>query len=75
MEMNNFLPLLPGSEDSKKIKTEELNEIISHAVTNGWANQCYPQGWDFEINIYRETGAMFERLEVNEHVYKGGGTF
>ena len=33
-EMNNFLPLLPGSEPSKKIPYEDLNEIIFHTVTN-----------------------------------------
>ena len=33
-EMNNFLPLFPGSDDSKKMEMEELNKILLHAVTN-----------------------------------------
>ena len=40
-EMNNFLPLFPGSEASKKMETEELNEILLHAVPNAWAKKSY----------------------------------
>ena len=32
--MNNFLPLFPGLDASKKMETEELNDIIQHVVTN-----------------------------------------
>ena len=40
-KINNFLPLFPGSDASKNIPPEELNEIILHAVPNGWENQSY----------------------------------
>ena len=70
--MNNFLSLFPGSDASKKIEMEELNGILLHAVTNGWSNQFYPQGWYFELNTYRETCAMYKRMEVAEHIYEGG---
>ena len=32
MEMNNFLPLFPGSDASEKMEMEELNKILLHAV-------------------------------------------
>ena len=57
--MNNFLPLFPGSDASKKMEMEDLNEILLHAVPNGWAMQSYLQGWGFELKTYRETCAMF----------------
>ena len=69
-EMNNFLPLFPGSESSKKMEMEDLNDILLHAVPTGWAKQSYLQGWYFELNTYRETCAMLERMEVAEQVYK-----
>ena len=35
-ELNNYLPLSPGSRDSKNMAPEELNEILIHSVYNGW---------------------------------------
>ena len=52
-EMNNFLPLFPGSEASKKMETEEINKVILHAVPNGRSKQSYLKGWDFKLNTYR----------------------
>ena len=71
-EMNNFLPLFLGLDDSKKMEMEELNKILLYAVTNGWVNKSYLQGWHFELKTYREAFAMFEPMEVAEQVYKGG---
>ena len=36
-KINNYLPLFPGSSDSKNMPPEELNEILLHAVLDGWA--------------------------------------
>ena len=36
-EINNFFPLLSGSDPTKKMPTKELNEILINAVPNGWA--------------------------------------
>ena len=47
-EINNFLPLLPSSEASKKIPPEDLNEILPHEVTSVWAKQYYLRVRDFE---------------------------
>ena len=51
--INNFLPLLPGSDTTKKMPPEELNEILLCVVPNGWDKQAYLQGWDFEVKTFR----------------------
>ena len=43
-ELNNYIPLFPGSSAAKMITPEDLNEILLHAVPNGWAKQAYLQG-------------------------------
>ena len=40
-ELNNYLPLFPGSSNTNKMYTEEFNNILLHAVPNGWAKQSY----------------------------------
>ena len=55
MGINNLLLIFPESE---------LNDILIHAVPNGWAIQSYPQGL-----TYRETCAMFEQMDIDEQVY------
>ena len=40
-ELNNYLPLFPGSITYKNIPPKELNKIILHAVPNGWENKSY----------------------------------
>ena len=71
-EMNNFLPLFPGLDASKKMEMEELNNILLHAVPNGWSKQSYLQGWGLELKTCRETCAMFKRMEATSQVYEGG---
>ena len=61
-EINNFLMLFPGSEPTKTIPAEELNDKFLHAVSNSWAKQSYLQGWVFEMKSYRETCAMFVKM-------------
>ena len=70
MEVNNFLPLFPGSDATKNMPTEEINEILLHAVPNGWYKQAYLQPQDFKMRTFRETYAMFEKMEISEQVYK-----
>ena len=38
-EINNYLPLFPESSESKKMDSEELNEILLQCVPNGWAKK------------------------------------
>ena len=70
-EINNFLNLFPGLDITKKVTPEELNEILLHVVPNVWDKQDYLQGWDFWMKTFRETCAMFKRMEISEQVYKG----
>ena len=37
IEINNLVPILPGSDATKKMFPEELNEILLRAVPNGWS--------------------------------------
>ena len=59
-ELNDYLPLLPGSIKSNKVVPEELNEILLQSIPNGWAKQSYLQGWNFEGRTYKETCKIFE---------------
>ena len=52
--------------------SEELNDILLHAIPNSWAKQAYIQGWGFEERSYKETCNIFERMEIAEEIYKGG---
>ena len=51
--------------------SEELNNILFHAVPDGWEKQAYPRGWDFEIKSYKAICNMFKQMEVAEKFYKG----
>ena len=70
MELNNYLPLFPGSSATSKIHPEELNEIILQAVLKGWAKQAYLQVWDFEMKSYKATFGLSKILEVAEKYTK-----
>ena len=70
-EMNNYIPLSPGLDASKKMTPEDLNKIILHVFRNAWVKQSYLQGWGFEIKICRETFSVFQRIEISKTLYKG----
>ena len=40
-EINNFLPIFPGSDASNKMEAGELNNIILHKVPNVWTKKSY----------------------------------
>ena len=52
-KMNNFLPLLHGSDVTKNITPEDLNKILLHVVPNAWAETFHIQGWDFKMKTYK----------------------
>ena len=52
-EINNFLPLFPGPEASKRMTTKELNEILLHLLPKERAKQSYLQVWEFEMKTSR----------------------
>ena len=70
-EINNFNSLFHGLDATKNMPSEELDEILLHAVPNGWSKKAYLQGWDFDMKTFRETCEMFERMEIAEQIYKG----
>ena len=49
---------------------EDLNEILLHAVPNGWENKAYLQGWDLEMKRYKVKCKLFKRMEAAEKIYK-----
>ena len=70
-EIKNFIWIFPGSDTSKNISPGEINEVLLHAVTNGWAKYSYQQIWDFETNTFGVTCAMFEQNGNTRTGYKG----
>ena len=70
--MNNYVPLFPGLDTTKKMTPEELNGVLLNSVPNARSKQIYLQGWDFEIKTYKETCAMFNQMEIAEQVHEGG---
>ena len=69
MELNNYLSFFPRSRASNNMSPEELNEILLHAVPNGWAEQAYLKGWEFLGDSYKETFQMFKLMEIVDQVY------
>ena len=65
-ELNIYLPLFPGYSGAKKMPPEDLNEIMLHALQNGWENQAYLQVWAFDMKSYKATYKLFERMDVAE---------
>ena len=45
----------------------KLDSILFNSMTNGWSNQAYVQGFDFET-IMKKYVNMFERMEVYETI-------
>ena len=61
-ELNNYLPLFPGSIADKKMSSQELNGMLLHSVPNIGAKQAYLQGWDFEGKSFKDTCNVSERI-------------
>ena len=70
-EIKNYFSLLPELSEHKKMDLEKLNEILLHAIHNGWAKKSYLQRWDLEGKTYKETCKMFDQIEIAEQFYKG----
>ena len=63
-ELNNYLPLFPGSSNSMKMAPDELNKIILHDIPNGWEKKSYLYYLNFKEKYYEDTCDMFERIEI-----------
>ena len=71
IKINNLVTIFPGSDATKNMLPEELNEILLRMVPNGWAKQSHLQVWDFQMKMFIETCTMFEIMEIAEQVYEG----
>ena len=71
-ELNKYLTIFPGTNNTKNMVPEELNEILLQSTLSSWARQAYIQGWDFEEITYKDTCNIVERMETAEAIYKGG---
>ena len=38
-DLKNYLPSFPGSNDSKKMEEDNINNILLHTIPNGWRNR------------------------------------
>ena len=72
-ELNNILPKFPGSEKSKKISQEGINDILLNAVPQGWDNQAMVLVFDFESKYFRDKQELFKIMEAVESIYEGSG--
>ena len=50
--------------------SKELNNILLHALLNGWYNQDYLQGFEFNMDTYNMTTNLFEFMETSKQIYK-----
>ena len=49
MDINEYLPIFPGSDNMMKMADEEMNEILLHTVPIVWMKQAYLKEFGFEI--------------------------
>ena len=54
-KLNNYLKLIPGSNENKKMYQAELRNIMLHIVPNGGSKHSDLQVWYFESKTYKET--------------------
>ena len=55
----------------KNIYEDELNEILLHNTPNGWDEQDFMQGFDFETETFNKSINMFECMEILEYICEG----
>ena len=74
-ELNDYLPLSPGSSAAKKMAPEELNRILRRVIPNSCARQACIKEWYFEGRYYKDTCEVFENIEIAESIYKVGAPY
>ena len=67
IRLNEYLSIFLVLKASDKICDMKLDSILFNSMTNGWSNQAYVQGFDFET-IMKKYVNMFERMEVYETI-------
>ena len=69
--INEYSAVFMGLNVNNKICDKELNEILLHSMTNGWGEQTFLQGFDFEAVPFLMVTNMFEHMEVVKSIYEG----
>ena len=69
-ELNNYLPMLPRSDESNIFPKEELIKIPMHAVPNTWANQEIMLGFNFESKNFCSAFEAFQMYGGNRYLLK-----
>ena len=67
-ELKNILPQLPGTDKSKNIPQEELNDILFNGVPHGWAKQAMMLGFDFKIDPLCSAPELSKRMAVAKSI-------
>ena len=69
--INDYLSVFFGLNVNNIIGDKELNEILLHSMTNGWGEQTFLQGFDFEaMPFFKTVINMFEHMKVVEYIYE-----
>ena len=48
-----------------------MSKIILNSMPNGWRNQTYVRGFDYEFINFKTSKNMFEHMEISETIYEG----
>ena len=69
-ELNEYLPILPGSNKRIKMGKEYLNKILLHSIPNGCINQIYTQGFNYETT-FKKVINIYKQMKTTKKIYKG----
>ena len=61
-EMEKYTPQFPGSDESKNIPQEELNDILLYNVTHGRAKESMVLRFDFESESFQSAMELFDLM-------------
>ena len=64
IELNNYLPVCPGLDQTKNMYEAKINKIPLRAVPNGWGNQSYLEWWDFDKKPTKRPATCSRVLQV-----------
>ena len=69
--INEYLASFPGTNLVDKIYVTRLNEMLFNRIPNRWSRQAYVQGFVCKYILFQKDVNMFERMEIEESIYKG----
>ena len=71
IDLNEYLASFPGATLTYKISVTELKEILPTSMPTSWSKQYYTQGFDCESITFKKAVNIFERIGIDESIYKG----